>query len=224
MRSIRVMAIVGLVAALVCAMQWSTTPAQAGEGTTISSAAVIAVLASDDKYEFEGSKSCKKCHIKTYKSWEDTPHAKALETLKPGNATEEKEKHNLDAAKDYSTDEKCLACHTVGYGKAGGYAVPDSEDKKAVKDAEERAGVGCESCHGASSGYMDLKAEIKKEKRKYKTSELTALGLVVPTAETCTKCHTEDHPTFDPEDKFDFDKMKEKGLHEMEGLELREDE
>ena len=210
-----------LVGGLCLALAKSSTPVSASPATFASSATVVALAAGDD-FEYVGSKSCKKCHIKVYKSWDDTSHAKAIDVLKAGEAADEKTKHGLDPAKDYTTDEKCLECHVVGHGKKGGYETPDPEDKKAVKAAKALSGVGCESCHGPGGGYMDLKKEIKKEKRKYKTEELTKLGMVVPTAETCQKCHTETHPTFDPEDKFDWDKMKEKGIHEHEELELRE--
>ena len=47
--------------------------------------------------------------------------------------------------------------------------------------------------------------------------------MIKATAEVCLGCHTEDHVTFDAEDKFDFDKMKEKGMHAMQGLKLREE-
>jgi mono/diheme cytochrome c family protein len=162
------------------------------------------------------------CHSKSYKSWEEKSHAKALEPLKPGAAAEEKTKHKLDPAKDYTKDETCLVCHTVGFGKKGGYAIPPEGDEKAAKKAESLAAVGCESCHGPGGGVADIKKDIQKNKRKYKVEELTAHGLVVPTAATCQQCHTETHPTFDPEEKFDFEKMKEKGVHDHEKLDLKE--
>jgi len=197
----------------------ATAVADQNAGAT---AAVLSAVGAGDEHEYIGSKSCKKCHIKVHKSWEAGVHAKAFETLKPGNAAEEKTKHSLDPAKDYTTDEKCLQCHTVGFGKPGGYAIPDAADESAVKKAAELAGVGCESCHGPGGGAEELKKEIMKDKRKYKSEELLAKGMVAPTAEQCLKCHTEDHPTFDAEDKFDFEAMKEKGVHEHEELKLKE--
>jgi ribosomal protein L40E len=216
------LAVVVLVGGLFYVLQPSVGSAMASEraGATV---VVLAGVGAGDEFEYIGSKACRKCHIKNYKSWEEGPHAKSLDVLKPGNATEEKEKHNLDAATDYSTDEKCLKCHVVGFGKPGGYTVPDPADEKAVKKASELAAVGCESCHGPGGGLLDLKNEIMKEKRKYKFAELEAKGAVAPTAEQCTKCHTEDHPTYTPEKKFDFEKMKEKGVHEHVELKQREE-
>ncbi|MCG3136767.1 MAG: Cytochrome c-554 [Phycisphaerae bacterium] len=178
--------------------------------------------AAADKYGYEGNKSCKKCHSATYKSWEGSKHATALNTLKPGEAKEAKEKFKLDPAKDYTTDETCLKCHTVGLGHKGGYAIPDAADAKAVKEAEKLAGVGCESCHGPSEEYAKVFAEIMKSKRMYKTEELTAVGLVVPTEATCTTCHNDQSPTHDPAKKFDFEEMKKAGVHEHEALKQRE--
>jgi len=209
------------VAALGCAL-WASGPSAAADEIGAAAAVVSATVGSGEEHEYVGAKSCRKCHSATFKSWDQSAHAKAFDALKPGNAAEEKTKHNLDPAKDYTTDTSCLACHATGFGKPGGYAVPDPADEKAVKAAEKHAAVGCESCHGPGGSLEDLKKEIMKDKRKYKTEELVAKGLVVPTAETCQKCHTEDHPTFDAEDKFDYEKMKETGVHEHEELKLKE--
>ena len=121
-------------------------------GITIVLAAAVGLMmtmsASAGDPEYVGSKSCKKCHIKIYKSWEKGAKAKTLDALKPGEASEAKTKHGLDTAKDYSKDESCLACHSVGFGKPGGYAAPAEGDEAAAKKAKALAGVGCESCHG----------------------------------------------------------------------------
>ena len=72
------------------------------------------------EYDFVGTKNCKKCHIKQFKSWKETKMAKAFEILKPGERAEAKKKAGLDPAKDYTKEAECLACHTTGYGKPGG--------------------------------------------------------------------------------------------------------
>ncbi len=222
MKMSRVVAVLALGGALVYLAQGNDRRAVADDRTPAVATAVVTSVIGADEFEYTGSKSCKKCHSATYKSWEKGPHATALEALKPNNAAEEKTKHNLDPAKDYSTDEKCLQCHVVGFGKPGGYAVPAAGDEAAAKAVEKLAAVGCESCHGPGAGVEDLKKEIMKDKRKYKSEELHAKGMIAATADVCVKCHTEDHPTFDPEEKFDFEKMKEKGVHEHVALELKE--
>jgi hypothetical protein len=66
-----------------------------------------------------------------------------------------------------STDPKfedaCLQCHATNHDAA-------------------MPGVQCEACHGPGSEYKSL--SIMKDKEK-----AIAAGLVLPTQETCNKCH-----------------------------------
>jgi len=189
---------------------------------------VVAVLSpvssatAGDEPTYDGTKSCKMCHIKVFKSWEETKMAKAFETLKPGQASEVKTKFNLDPAKDYTKDESCLACHTTGYGKPGGYTIPNPEDKKAVKAAEQLESVGCEACHGPGSEYNKIMKDIQKSKRMYKSEELYAAGLHKMGPQACTDCHNEKSPTYDESKKFDYEKDKDKDTHKHEPLKQRE--
>ncbi len=179
-------------------------------------------LGSGPERSYVGSKSCKKCHIAQHKSWSKNKLAKAMETLKPGAAAEAKKKHGLDPEKDYTKDEACLKCHSTGFGEKGGYAVPDSADKKAVKKAKSLEGVGCEACHGAGSEYSKLFKEIQKSKRTYKIEELYEAGLSKMGAEVCVKCHNDQSPTFNKDEPFDFEKEKAKEIHEHKELKQRE--
>ncbi len=129
---------------------------------------------------YVGSKKCKACHKEIYKSWKETSHVGAFETLSDSNAVENKD---------------CLPCHTTGYGKDGGF-VDTSSTPKLVD-------VGCESCHGPGSDYK--KTSIMKDIEKAK-----AAGLVIPTEETCTECHTKERSP-----NFDFKKYKVEGIHEI---------
>lgn len=171
---------------------------------------------------YEGTKSCKKCHLPVEKSWAETKHAHAMETLKPGQAVEAKSKFKLDPNKDYTQDTGCLMCHTTGYGRAGGYALPAADDAKAVKAAAKFENVGCESCHGPGSVYTPVFEEITKSGRKYKLDELRAAGLSKIEASTCTTCHNNKSPTYDASQPFDFVKMSERGVHAHEPLKQRE--
>jgi hypothetical protein len=213
------LAVVGL------AVAWlgSGTAASAGDTAAVGAATSIAasVMGADDA-KYVGSKKCKLCHKKEFDSWAESAHATSLDILKPGERSEAKAKHELDAAKDYTTDESCLACHVVGFGKAGGYAV-EADEKKAAKLAKSHGYVGCESCHGAGSDYTKLHKVIKKEKRAYTWSEMEEAGMAKITEETCTTCHNDKSPTFDESEKFDFEAMKEKGIHERQELKQRED-
>lgn len=194
-------------------------PAVAGD-EVIAAAAVTMLPAGTDEYEYVGTNKCKKCHIKEYKSWKETRKAKTFDTLKPGEASEAKQKAKIDPAKDYTKDEGCLACHATGFGRPGGYFIPDPNDEKAVKKAKKLEAAGCESCHGPGSAYIKLFKEIKKSKRTYKIEELYAVGLTKIEAPVCTGCHNEKSPTYKP---FNFEEQKDKGLHEILPLKQREE-
>lgn len=174
-----------------------------------------------DAAEYVGSKKCKMCHSKVFKSWEETGHAQAYEMLKPGERSEAKTKAKLDSAKDYTRDESCLACHVVGFGKRGGYQLVNW-DVTVEKLVKKLGHVGCENCHGPGGEYTKLHKEIKKEKRTYKWSEMEEAGMTKITEETCTACHNDKSPTFDESKKLDFEAMKEKGSHKVMELKQRE--
>ena len=178
----------------------------------------LAVLGADS--EFVGSAKCKKCHLAEHKSWEKLRHGNAFETLKPGQKAEEKTKFKLDPAKDYTKDAACVGCHTVGFGKPGGYQIP--ADEEAAKKVKAMENVGCENCHGAGGSYLALHEEVMKSKRKYKQEEMVAAGLVIPDKAVCVTCHNEKSPTFDASKPFDFETKKKEGVHESTPLKQRE--
>jgi cytochrome c553 len=158
------------------------------------------------EYSFVGTKNCKKCHIKQFKSWKETKMAKAFEVLKPGERAEAKKKAGLDPAKDYTTDAECLACHTTGYGKPGGFV--------SLEKTPQLVGVSCETCHGAGGEYTK-KQYMSFKNKNYKLAELVKVGLVSPvTAETCISCHNEKSPFYKKDEPFDFEKNKTKDTHE----------
>lgn len=145
-------------------------------GTALSASA----FAQEHSY-LNGRDGCRKCHLKQYRSWEATAHATAHEKLEGDDAN----------------NAECLACHTTGMGKPGGFVSRDETPKL--------LGVQCEACHGAGSDYSD------KELMKDRDASIAA-GLVIPTAETCQQCHNDRSPTFKG---FDFEEYKAKGVHEI---------
>lgn len=156
-------------------------------------------------HDFVGSKKCKACHMKQYKSWETTTMATALDTLKPGERAEAKKAAGLDPDKDYTTDKECLACHVTGLGEPGGFV--DAETTPYL------VGVGCEWCHGAGGTYV--KSEYMSLKNKeYKKAEIVAVGMVDTVSDAqCLPCHNDKSPTYK---EFTFD--TEKGIHEHYAL------
>ena len=174
---------------------------------------LLMATAASAEHAYVGTKNCKKCHIKQWKSWSETKMANAFETLKPGVAAERKAELELDPEKDYTTDAECVRCHVTGYGKEGGFT--------SIDETPELVGVGCEMCHGAGGtytqdGYMTLK------NKEFKRADIVAVGLIHPIGESvCTQCHNEENPI--PDYTFDYEAMKATGLHESTPLKYNHD-
>lgn len=171
--------------------------------------------------KYVGNKKCKMCHQKQFKSWKKSKKASAMDALKSGNFSDLKSKHGLDANKDYSRDEKCLACHTTGFGKTGGYFLADASDAKAAKKAKKLAGVGCESCHGPGGEYIKLHKKLLKSKGMYTQDEMYAAGMYKIQESVCITCHNSDNPTFDASKPFNFEERKQIGAHDHFPLKQR---
>ncbi|MFQ5649292.1 MAG: cytochrome c family protein [bacterium] len=168
------------------------------------------------EYSFVGTKGCKKCHLKQFKSWKTTNMAKAFDILKAGERAEAKKQAGLDPAKDYTQDTECLPCHTTGYGKSGGFV--------SLEETPQLAGVSCEMCHGAGSEYVKEQYMHLKNKN-YKRSEVVKVGLNSPvTGKSCTEvCHNEKSPFFNKDEPFDFEKRKDDGTHKHYPLKYKHD-
>ncbi len=150
-------------------------------------ALLLVPVAKSGDSAYLGHKKCKMCHMKQYKSWAKTVHAKALDTLKEGN--------KLDG-KDHTTDAECLPCHVTGYGADSGF--------KNETDTPTLAGVTCESCHGAGADFLVL----KKKNKAYSKAERDAAGVVAPGEKQCITCHNKKSPTYK---EFKF--TKEENVH-----------
>jgi peroxiredoxin len=81
-----------------------------------------------------GSGACQSCHPDEHATWLAGPHARATVTL---------------TESDRGADAACLACHTTGFGREGGFPAAG-----AGTEHPDRAGVGCESCHGPGSAHV----------------------------------------------------------------------
>lgn len=185
------------------------------------------VSAADASYA--GVKTCTKCHYDHGVSWATTVHAKAFESLKPGVKTDAKKRAKLDPSKDYTKDKDCLGCHTTGFSHAGGYEVGAEPG-----GAGALGSVGCESCHGAGSGFRDQHS--KADKRMKQTSESTPRKVLVSAGQNfdyeraCAGCHLNYQgspykgakapyspftPSVDAKYRFEFDKaVRSDALHE----------
>lgn len=158
--------------------------------------AFMSTSAPAEEYNYVGVKGCKACHMsakigKQYSIWEQQKHAKAYETL----AGDEAKK--IGAEKGIANPQEspdCLKCHVTGYG------LPPTRFEATYKMED---GVTCEACHGPGSAYK--KMQIMKDLEQAKQN-----GLIIPTEETCKKCHNSESPTFK---SFNFDEMAKKIAH-----------
>ena len=152
---------------------------------------------------YVGAKKCKACHFKEYTSWAGTKMAKAFELLKPGVAAEAKKAAKVDPAKDYTADATCLACHTTGYKKPGGFV-----DMATTPDL---AGVQCEMCHGPGGTYTQ-KEHMSLQNKEYRKADIVKVGLVGSIGkDQCAACHNKKSPFFKA---FDFAARVKQGTHE----------
>ena len=104
--------------------------------------------------------TCLTCHSKEHDRWSQTGHSRAYAVLQEANK---------------SFDPECLACHTVGFGKPGGFI--------SEIDTPELKNVQCEMCHGARLEHTrNPKGGFAKEARA-----------------ACGTCHVKKHSP-----KFDF--------------------
>jgi len=134
---------------------------------------------------YVGTKTCGMCHKKEADGnqlgvWQAGPHAKAIETLGTDEAKAVAAKQDIA---DATKDGKCLNCHSTAYN----LTEEVQTEKVTVED-----GVSCESCHGPGKNYKSKKVMEDKEKS-------IAAGMVSPATESCTLCHNDKSPTWNPE-------------------------
>lgn len=123
------------------------------------------LLPAAEKFSYTGIGVCSMCHRgqanhMIYDKWLASKHAQAFKALNP--------------SKGEDKNPECLSCHTTGFA-AGGYAI-------GAPNAAQFEGVQCEVCHGPGSAYKAV--SVMKDRKP-----AMANGLVIPTAETCKKCH-----------------------------------
>ncbi|MCP4201621.1 MAG: hypothetical protein GY769_06760 [bacterium] len=179
-------------------------------------ASLAAPMAADEaEFEYIGSKGCKKCHLKEYKSWEATTMATALDALKPGERVKAKRSTGLDPNFDYTQVEGCVKCHVTGYGKPGGFVD--------IETTPELAGVGCETCHGPGGTYVADELMSLKNK-EYKFADVVAAGMVESVGGAqCDGCHNSESPFVAEGYVFDYEANQDKGMHEKHPLKYNHD-
>ncbi len=177
--------------------------------------ALMTAPATAEDFAYIGSKNCKKCHLKEYKSWEATTMATTFDALMPGERSEAKLTAGLDPNVDYTKDEACVKCHVTGYGMTGGFVD--------IETTPELANVGCETCHGPGGTYVADELMSLKNK-EYKLADVVAAGMVEKVGEAqCTGCHNDESPFVAEGYVFDFEANKDNGTHEKYPLKYSHD-
>jgi glycosyltransferase involved in cell wall biosynthesis len=124
----------------------------------------------DGGYEF-----LRKCHEAEDKAWQKTRHARAYPSIKKARRQD---------------DPECILCHTMGYGRPGGFV--------SIAKTPALGRVTCQACHVVTADHNDK--DVKAEPEIYINSRL------------CMSCHG---PVQSPD--FDYFVAKPKILHRPPG-------
>ena len=146
----------------------------------------------------QGPKTCQECHKSEVDVWKDTKHAKSFKTVHKTD----KAKGILKAigAKSMKKEASCGLCHYTAVQK-------DADSKPRPK-----AGPSCESCHGASSDWLDIhndyggksgkRDDESPEHKAQRMEQAAAAGMIWPSnlydvASNCMTCHGLANPDLD---------------------------
>ena len=156
----------------------------------------------------KGAKLCEECHEEEFKVWSKTKHFKSFRSVhrEPKDASKPSPKKILKAVggqKRMKRNKTCYLCH---------YTL---QKKDAGAKHEVKSGTSCESCHGASSDYMDIHGDyggkdVKREAesadhKAKRIADSKAAGLIWPSmkyeiAENCMTCHGLANPDLKADD------------------------
>lgn len=106
---------------------------------------LVAAVAGDNTYI--GASKCKMCHKVQFASWSETPHAKALDKLKP------EEQAKAECLKCHATGDsaempgvQCESCHGAGSGYKSMKIMKDTAAATAAGLVKPEEAL-CVSCH-----------------------------------------------------------------------------
>lgn len=159
--------------------------------------------------KYVGVAKCEICHATAdignqTAIWQNSAHARAYETLLNEESKRIARERGLVVPPNEAPE--CLECHVTGYGL-------DSSRFKYPLAKED--GIQCESCHGPGSEYRKIDIMLD-------TDLSVANGLIIPTEETCRRCHNERSPKFKP---FTFEELVKLIEHRVpEGYQWEEEE
>jgi hypothetical protein len=127
-----------------------TTPAPGDNGFfRVLSGTPVSTAPTGGTLNYIGATACIDCHEETVQQWAQTPHARALDSLK---------------AIGQQNNAACLTCHSVGFETPLGF---QSEATTA-----HLAGVQCESCHGPAANHVAIPRDFSVRPKVTVASEV----------------------------------------------------
>jgi formate-dependent nitrite reductase cytochrome c552 subunit len=123
--------------------------------------------------KYVGNEACGTCHVREYKTWLGTRHARTWVMLGMAEMSDRVKSHFQVEASNPQNSAICLKCH-------GTAADTPAEFRGPTFHIEE--GVQCETCHGPGERYAT--EEVMKDIQK-----AISLGLRMPAKEMCLSCH-----------------------------------
>jgi hypothetical protein len=143
---------------------------------------------------FTGSEQCGECHSIAHEIWEETPHARAVQTLVNPPERYQVSRHH---------DPECLSCHVVGWDPQGYF--PYESGYLSLKSDEGIHNVGCENCHGPGSQHVDAEnGDIDATEEQLEAYRQAMILKLDQAQDHCKRCHDLDNsPDFHVEGAFE---------------------
>ena len=91
---------------------------------------------------YEAAETCAKCHETEFKQWQTTRHSHAYDSIKGAGRQE---------------DPECILCHTMGYGREGGFV--------SIEKTPDLGRVTCQACHPVTVSHH---AEGMKDEPRFR--------------------------------------------------------
>ena len=79
---------------------------------------------------YESAEKCAKCHEAEFKQWQTTRHSHSYDSIKGAGRQD---------------DPECILCHTIGYGREGGFI--------SIEKTPDLGRVTCQSCHPVTANH-----------------------------------------------------------------------
>lgn len=144
--------------------------------------------------QFLGSEKCGECHTKAFDVWQNTPHAKATDSLV--NPVE-----RADIPRHF--DPECLSCHVTGWHPQRFF--PYSSGFLSLSKSVAMHGNGCENCHGPGSAHVAAEEGTTDVSEEMQTALRLSMRVTKAASEKkCIECHDIDNsPNFYDTGAFD---------------------